>query len=399
MTAQDQAKGLLPKLTEFSGQATGTVIAIVQGGDGHRLRAASRTATASRSLAPAEQAVGRMRGGQQAPTQVKRGSRRARPATESMCSRRRAGRIPRHGDTTSPSPTRPRRTRGARVNMIVALLALAGRRNRRGGPSPRPSSSSARWNASGRRGGDGESRLPLDSGEQRGDRGASGGQCGRRPQHRHRQAGRGDEPAARTRGRRAGRRRSAADRRMRQFVTDASHELRTPLAVIQGYAELTRQESDVLPETTEYALARIESEAKRMSSRASSCCCSPASTRGTTWGARGDRSRRAGRHGRRWTRGRSNPEHDWRKRGTRRARRGARRPGERLHQLVRQPALERRAAHAAGHDGIGPDQHGDGARGNSVTRGDVSDTGPGIDDAPGARAVRALRARRHGQEP
>lgn len=60
--------------------------------------------------------------------------------------------------------------------------------------------------------------------------------------------------------------RAAADRRMRQFVTDASHELRTPLAAIQGYAELTRQESDLLPETTEYSLARIESEAKRMSS-------------------------------------------------------------------------------------------------------------------------------------
>lgn len=60
--------------------------------------------------------------------------------------------------------------------------------------------------------------------------------------------------------------RAAADRRMRQFVTDASHELRTPLAAIQGYAELTRQESELLPETTEYSLARIESEAKRMSS-------------------------------------------------------------------------------------------------------------------------------------
>ncbi|SDR82352.1 sensor histidine kinase [Microterricola viridarii] len=60
--------------------------------------------------------------------------------------------------------------------------------------------------------------------------------------------------------------RAAADRRMRRFVTDASHELRTPLAAIQGYAELTRQESELLPETTEYSLARIESEAKRMSS-------------------------------------------------------------------------------------------------------------------------------------
>ncbi|MEB4211176.1 HAMP domain-containing sensor histidine kinase [Mycobacterium sp. 94-17] len=55
-----------------------------------------------------------------------------------------------------------------------------------------------------------------------------------------------------------------SDLRMRQFITDASHELRTPLAAIQGYAELTRQDSSALPPTTEYALARIESEARRM---------------------------------------------------------------------------------------------------------------------------------------
>ena len=53
---------------------------------------------------------------------------------------------------------------------------------------------------------------------------------------------------------------------MRQFITDASHELRTPLAAIQGYAEITRQDSAVLPETTEYSLARIESESPRMNS-------------------------------------------------------------------------------------------------------------------------------------
>ncbi|MHA0286691.1 sensor histidine kinase [Mycobacterium sp. C3-094] len=58
---------------------------------------------------------------------------------------------------------------------------------------------------------------------------------------------------------------AASNRRMRQFITDASHELRTPLAAIHGYAELTRQDSEVLPETTEYSLARIESEAQRMS--------------------------------------------------------------------------------------------------------------------------------------
>ncbi|WP_368497414.1 sensor histidine kinase [Herbiconiux sp. A18JL235] len=60
--------------------------------------------------------------------------------------------------------------------------------------------------------------------------------------------------------------RAETDKRMRRFVTDASHELRTPLAAIQGYAELTRQDAASLPEITEYSLARIESEAKRMNS-------------------------------------------------------------------------------------------------------------------------------------
>jgi two-component system sensor histidine kinase TrcS len=60
--------------------------------------------------------------------------------------------------------------------------------------------------------------------------------------------------------------RTESDRRMRQFIGDASHELRTPLAAIRGYAELTRQDSSALPPTTEYALARIESEAQRMTS-------------------------------------------------------------------------------------------------------------------------------------
>src|ERR1700742_1833257 len=60
--------------------------------------------------------------------------------------------------------------------------------------------------------------------------------------------------------------RAESDRRMRQFISDASHELRTPLAAIQGYSELTRQDSATLPPTTEYALARIESEARRMTS-------------------------------------------------------------------------------------------------------------------------------------
>ncbi|BBY61459.1 two-component sensor histidine kinase [Mycolicibacterium sarraceniae] len=59
---------------------------------------------------------------------------------------------------------------------------------------------------------------------------------------------------------------AGSDRRTRQFLTDASHELRTPLAAILGYAELTRQDSEILPPTTEYALARIEAESRRMTS-------------------------------------------------------------------------------------------------------------------------------------
>jgi two-component system sensor histidine kinase TrcS len=59
--------------------------------------------------------------------------------------------------------------------------------------------------------------------------------------------------------------RAESDRRIRSMLTDASHELRTPLAAIMGYAELTRQDSANLPATTEYALERIESESRRMS--------------------------------------------------------------------------------------------------------------------------------------
>lgn len=58
--------------------------------------------------------------------------------------------------------------------------------------------------------------------------------------------------------------RAESDRRMRQFISDASHELRTPLAAIHGYAQLTRQDGPSLPATTEYALGRIESESRRM---------------------------------------------------------------------------------------------------------------------------------------
>ncbi|WP_323188238.1 HAMP domain-containing sensor histidine kinase [Streptomyces sp. NBC_00249] len=52
--------------------------------------------------------------------------------------------------------------------------------------------------------------------------------------------------------------------RVRQFVADASHELRTPLASIRGYAELTRRGREETGPDTRHALARIESEATRM---------------------------------------------------------------------------------------------------------------------------------------
>ena len=77
--------------------------------------------------------------------------------------------------------------------------------------------------------------------------------------------------------------RAESDRRMRRFITDASHELRTPLATIQGYAELTRQEGWSLPATTEYALARIESESRRMSSLVVTCSCCRGSTKDKGW--------------------------------------------------------------------------------------------------------------------
>ncbi|GAA2481520.1 HAMP domain-containing sensor histidine kinase [Terrabacter carboxydivorans] len=60
--------------------------------------------------------------------------------------------------------------------------------------------------------------------------------------------------------------RHQSEQRVRQFVADASHELRTPLASIKGYAELSRREPEVVPQTVTHAMGRIESEANRMSS-------------------------------------------------------------------------------------------------------------------------------------
>ena len=59
--------------------------------------------------------------------------------------------------------------------------------------------------------------------------------------------------------------RHESETRVRQFVADASHELRTPLASIRGYAELSRREPEPVPPSVTHALARVESEATRMS--------------------------------------------------------------------------------------------------------------------------------------
>jgi two-component system OmpR family sensor kinase len=56
--------------------------------------------------------------------------------------------------------------------------------------------------------------------------------------------------------------RQDSEMQLRQFVADASHELRTPLAAIRGYAELSRRGE--LSAETEYSLARISSQAERM---------------------------------------------------------------------------------------------------------------------------------------
>jgi len=60
-------------------------------------------------------------------------------------------------------------------------------------------------------------------------------------------------------------RRAASEARLRRFAADASHELRTPLAAIRGYAELARLHPGPVPDGVAHAMARVESEAARMS--------------------------------------------------------------------------------------------------------------------------------------
>lgn len=58
--------------------------------------------------------------------------------------------------------------------------------------------------------------------------------------------------------------RGRALEQLRRFVSDASHELRTPLASVRGYAELYRMGALTKKKDLADAMARIESEATRM---------------------------------------------------------------------------------------------------------------------------------------
>ncbi len=60
--------------------------------------------------------------------------------------------------------------------------------------------------------------------------------------------------------------RHRSELQVRQFVADASHELRTPLATIQGYAELSRRAHPRDADLLTQAMAKVQSEATRMSS-------------------------------------------------------------------------------------------------------------------------------------
>jgi two-component system OmpR family sensor kinase len=60
-------------------------------------------------------------------------------------------------------------------------------------------------------------------------------------------------------------RRDRSEAQLRRFVSSASHELRTPLTSIRGYAALFRRGAADNPEDLAKSMARIESEATRMS--------------------------------------------------------------------------------------------------------------------------------------
>jgi two-component system OmpR family sensor kinase len=59
--------------------------------------------------------------------------------------------------------------------------------------------------------------------------------------------------------------RTEAEQRLRRFIADASHELRTPLTSIRGYADLFGYAAANAPEERDKHLARLRTEAGRMS--------------------------------------------------------------------------------------------------------------------------------------
>ncbi|MET0854102.1 MAG: ATP-binding protein, partial [Microterricola sp.] len=363
-TAEEQAKGFAKPLTDFSGQSTGTVIAIVQGGEVVDAARFSDGDSATLSAAAEQAVVDAAAAGAGTSERDMPGLGHYRVDVEPKG----------EGEylvTALPlAITDEAEAHQARVNMIVALLALA--------VAVIGAAILAKllFRSMDRVVDVAETviQTPLDSGDSgiavrvdsvdadpSTDIGKLGEAMNRLLEHV-------DSALAA---------RSAADRRMRQFVTDASHELRTPLAVIQGYAELTRQESDVLPETTEYALARIESEAKRMSSLVSELLLLARLDEGHDLQLEEidlaelvDTAVSDARA--------SSPDHDW----------GSEVPDEpvmvrgdreRLHQLVVN-LLSNAALHTPLGTTVSARIGTDGAHGDSVTL-TVSDTGPGIDDA------------------
>ncbi|MDX3225270.1 HAMP domain-containing sensor histidine kinase [Streptomyces sp. ME19-01-6] len=59
--------------------------------------------------------------------------------------------------------------------------------------------------------------------------------------------------------------RTEAEQRLRRFIADASHELRTPLMSVRGYADLFQYAAANTPEERDKHLARLRTEAARMS--------------------------------------------------------------------------------------------------------------------------------------
>ncbi|WTW98576.1 HAMP domain-containing histidine kinase [Streptomycetaceae bacterium NBC_01309] len=59
--------------------------------------------------------------------------------------------------------------------------------------------------------------------------------------------------------------RAETEQRLRRFIADASHELRTPLTSVRGYADLFQYAAANEPEERDQHLARLRSEAARMS--------------------------------------------------------------------------------------------------------------------------------------